>query len=60
MLRLYRKDARRSVREFAEEIGVPPATLHRAERDSASIGAQTFVRILAWMLESPSRGQYKT
>lgn len=59
MLRRYRQDTGRSVRHAAAEMGIPPATLSRAERNSASIGADTFVKLMAWMLGSASHERDK-
>lgn len=59
MLRMYRISRKASVRSFADEIGVNFSTLHRAERNSATMGSATFVKVLTWMLLPPSHQRHR-
>jgi transcriptional regulator with XRE-family HTH domain len=51
LLRLYRKDAKLSVRELAKTINVDHTVLYRFEEGSEISGA-SWVRIVKWLLTS--------
>lgn len=53
LLRLYRAVHQQTVRECADEIGIHFATLNRFERTDGGMTADSFMKILIWLL-SPS------
>lgn len=51
MLRLYRAVHSKSIRQCADEIGVHYATLNRFENTDAGMTADSFLKILIWLLQ---------
>lgn len=52
LLRLYRAAKGVTLRELALDIGIDHTMLSRLERYDAHMRADTFTKILAWLLES--------
>lgn len=53
LLRLYRAVHGLTVRQVAEEIGVHYATLSRFERTDTGMTADSFLKVLSWLLAAP-------
>lgn len=60
MLRLYRAVTGQSLRDCAREMGVHYATLNRAERTDGGMTAESFLKLLTWMLDESPKSHVDT